>query len=303
MKGLAKAHQFLTFTTPPNLQAAVAYGLSKDDAYFEGMRTRLRPGPGPVRGRPDGARLQRAAIRRHLLPQPRHRPLGESDDVAFCERLVRAARRRGDSRQRLLRPQAGAHHRAVLLRQARRHPRPRPRAPARPRTRARGLMRASLSDRGERGHIPEHEHHAHAPEPRDDLFADGRPRPALRGRVFRARQRLQGEPLHAGRSVRPARQGRAVDDRSRSGRLEPRAGAGAARIAGAHPRHRDPAAGQPAHRPRRDRRPDPGDRRRDHHGDLVLHRLGGAPPRRAALADRPHGGERRDRRRGRGGAD
>lgn len=35
---LAKAHQFLTFTTPPNLQAAAAYGLGKDLAYFEGMR-------------------------------------------------------------------------------------------------------------------------------------------------------------------------------------------------------------------------------------------------------------------------
>ena len=35
---VAKAHQFLTFTTPPNLQAAVAYGLGKDDAYFDGMR-------------------------------------------------------------------------------------------------------------------------------------------------------------------------------------------------------------------------------------------------------------------------
>ena len=31
---IAKAHQFLTFTTPPNLQAAVAYGLRKDDTYF-----------------------------------------------------------------------------------------------------------------------------------------------------------------------------------------------------------------------------------------------------------------------------
>ena len=38
MKVLAKSHQFLTFTTPPNLQAAVAYGLGKDDGYFEGMR-------------------------------------------------------------------------------------------------------------------------------------------------------------------------------------------------------------------------------------------------------------------------
>lgn len=37
---LAKAHQFLTFTTPPNLQAAVAYGLGKDDAYFADMRAR-----------------------------------------------------------------------------------------------------------------------------------------------------------------------------------------------------------------------------------------------------------------------
>ncbi|MGY2732777.1 aminotransferase [Sphingomonas sp. UYP23] len=35
---LAKAHQFLTFTTPPNLQAAAAYGLGKDIAYFEAMR-------------------------------------------------------------------------------------------------------------------------------------------------------------------------------------------------------------------------------------------------------------------------
>ena len=42
LRVLAKAHQFLTFTTPPNLQAAVAYGLGKDDAYFEGMRADLQ---------------------------------------------------------------------------------------------------------------------------------------------------------------------------------------------------------------------------------------------------------------------
>ncbi|WCT71936.1 aminotransferase [Sphingomonas naphthae] len=35
---VARVHQFLTFTTPPALQAAVAYGLGKDMAYFEGMR-------------------------------------------------------------------------------------------------------------------------------------------------------------------------------------------------------------------------------------------------------------------------
>ncbi|ANP46309.1 aminotransferase [Candidatus Viadribacter manganicus] len=33
-----KAHQFLTFTTPPNLQRGVAHGLGKDRSYFEDMR-------------------------------------------------------------------------------------------------------------------------------------------------------------------------------------------------------------------------------------------------------------------------
>jgi N-succinyldiaminopimelate aminotransferase len=37
----AKVHQFLTFTTAPNLQAAVAYGLGKADAYFHDMRKDL----------------------------------------------------------------------------------------------------------------------------------------------------------------------------------------------------------------------------------------------------------------------
>src|SRR5205814_6677301 len=37
----AKVHQFLTFTTPPNLQAAVAYGLGKPAEYFHRMRRDL----------------------------------------------------------------------------------------------------------------------------------------------------------------------------------------------------------------------------------------------------------------------
>ena len=35
---IAKVHQFLTFTTAPNLQVGVAYGLGKADGYFEEMR-------------------------------------------------------------------------------------------------------------------------------------------------------------------------------------------------------------------------------------------------------------------------
>ena len=42
MRGLAKAHQFLTFTTPPNLQSAVAYGLMKENHFFDQQRDELQ---------------------------------------------------------------------------------------------------------------------------------------------------------------------------------------------------------------------------------------------------------------------
>jgi aspartate/methionine/tyrosine aminotransferase len=35
---VAKAHQFITFATAPNLQSAVAWGLAKEEAYYQGMR-------------------------------------------------------------------------------------------------------------------------------------------------------------------------------------------------------------------------------------------------------------------------
>jgi aspartate/methionine/tyrosine aminotransferase len=38
---IAKAHQFLTFTTPPNLQAAVAWGLDNSEAWFAAMPGQL----------------------------------------------------------------------------------------------------------------------------------------------------------------------------------------------------------------------------------------------------------------------
>lgn len=41
MELVAKAHQFVTFTTPPGLQSAVAYGLGKDDAYFASLASSL----------------------------------------------------------------------------------------------------------------------------------------------------------------------------------------------------------------------------------------------------------------------
>lgn len=88
MKVLAKSHQFLTFTTPPNLQTAVAYGLAKDDSYFEGMRKSF------ARSRDRFTEGLRTLGFDVIPSQGTYflnidiTPLGEIDDVAFCRRLV-----------------------------------------------------------------------------------------------------------------------------------------------------------------------------------------------------------------------
>lgn len=88
MRVLAKAHQFLTFTTPPNLQSAVAYGLAKPDGYFDGMRAEFER----ARDRfSDGLRRLGFSV----LPSAGTyfvnidiTPLGLGDDEAFCQALV-----------------------------------------------------------------------------------------------------------------------------------------------------------------------------------------------------------------------
>jgi aspartate/methionine/tyrosine aminotransferase len=88
MKVLAKSHQFLTFTTPPNLQTAVAYGLGKDDAYFETMRRDF------ARSR-DRFTAGLETLGFSVIPSQGTYflnidigTLGETADVAFCRRLV-----------------------------------------------------------------------------------------------------------------------------------------------------------------------------------------------------------------------
>ena len=88
MRGLSKAHQVLTFTTPPNLQSAVAYGLGKPEGYFARMRAGLQRS----RDRLAGGLAARGFT---VLPTEGTyflnvdlAPLGVADDAAFCERLV-----------------------------------------------------------------------------------------------------------------------------------------------------------------------------------------------------------------------
>jgi aspartate/methionine/tyrosine aminotransferase len=90
MRVLAKAHQFLTFTTPPNLQSAVAYGLAKDDAYFEGLRRDLARSRDRFTAGLESLGFQVIPSQGTYFLNIDIAPLGETDDVAFCRRLVEA---------------------------------------------------------------------------------------------------------------------------------------------------------------------------------------------------------------------
>lgn len=83
---ITKAHQFTTFTTPPGLQKAVAYGLAKDDGYYSGLA-------GDLQAKRDRFGEGLARIGFGVVPcagtyfiTADGRPVGLSaDDVAVCE--------------------------------------------------------------------------------------------------------------------------------------------------------------------------------------------------------------------------
>ena len=88
----AKAHQNLTFTTPPNLQRAVAVGLAKNDAYFASLSADLA-------AKRDRLSAGLARLGFGVLPAmgsyfvtADFSPLGfAGDDVAFCRHITEAA--------------------------------------------------------------------------------------------------------------------------------------------------------------------------------------------------------------------
>jgi aspartate/methionine/tyrosine aminotransferase len=89
---VAKAHQFLTFTTPPNLQTAVAFGLSKGAEFFADQRQAL------ARSR-DRLRLGLEAEGYVTLPSQGTYFINidllasgiDVDDETFCRRAVQEA--------------------------------------------------------------------------------------------------------------------------------------------------------------------------------------------------------------------
>jgi aspartate/methionine/tyrosine aminotransferase len=89
---ISKSHQYMTFATPPNLQAAVAYGLGKEESYFSRMRLNFETARNDM-----AAQLREAGF--ETLPAEGTYFLSIDltasgigvDDVAFCERAVREA--------------------------------------------------------------------------------------------------------------------------------------------------------------------------------------------------------------------
>jgi aspartate/methionine/tyrosine aminotransferase len=86
---IAKAHQFTTFTTPPDLQRAVAYGLAKDDSYYAGLiadqqqkRDRLAKGLASL-----GFTPLPCAGTYFITTDVSHLGLG-GDDLELCKRMV-----------------------------------------------------------------------------------------------------------------------------------------------------------------------------------------------------------------------
>ncbi len=89
LQPIAKCHQFLVFTTPPNLQAAVAYGLGKDHGYFadftaglQASRDRLAKGLAEIG-------FDVLDCQGTYFVSADFRPLGfNGDDEAFCRHIT-----------------------------------------------------------------------------------------------------------------------------------------------------------------------------------------------------------------------
>jgi aspartate/methionine/tyrosine aminotransferase len=90
---ISKAHQYVTYATPPNLQAAVAYGLAKEDGYFEAMRGGMQAArDSMVDALKEGGFATLPAEGTYFLSIDLAASGIAADDVSFCERAVREAK-------------------------------------------------------------------------------------------------------------------------------------------------------------------------------------------------------------------
>ena len=88
----ARAHQNLTFTTPPNLQRGVATGLAKDDAYFAGLSSALEAKRDRLVAGLQAVGMKTLSSQGSYFVSADFTPLGfRGDDVAFCRHITEQA--------------------------------------------------------------------------------------------------------------------------------------------------------------------------------------------------------------------
>ena len=93
LQPIAKAHQFITFTTPPNLQAAIAYGLAKKAAYFKGLAAEMQAKRDRLAAGLARIGFEVMECRGTYFITTDFRPLGfNGDDAAFCRQITTEAR-------------------------------------------------------------------------------------------------------------------------------------------------------------------------------------------------------------------
>jgi len=89
---ISKAHQYVTFTTPRNLQAAVAFGLGQDDDYFTSLARDLQAKRDLIAGGLKDAGFEIMRVGGTYFLSVDIRSVGwPGDDVSFCETITRDA--------------------------------------------------------------------------------------------------------------------------------------------------------------------------------------------------------------------
>jgi N-succinyldiaminopimelate aminotransferase len=89
---IAKAHQFVTFTTPSALQRAVAAGLEQEDAYFDDLAGSQQAKRDRIKAGLERAGFKTLTTAGTYFLSVDIRSVGfEGDDVAFCEHIIRNA--------------------------------------------------------------------------------------------------------------------------------------------------------------------------------------------------------------------
>lgn len=86
---LSKAHQFLTFTTPPNLQWAVTEGLETQDLWVQDSRHRFQAGRDRLKaGLDDAGYVTLPSAATYFMSIDLTASGIAMDDVSFCEKLI-----------------------------------------------------------------------------------------------------------------------------------------------------------------------------------------------------------------------